>query len=89
MVLRFADRGVEAGVEADVVAVDEDVEEGRQRAVVEDAPLERGVGGDELVERLAHRSAPDLDEPDAAGFVAEDGRDLQRRHELSLADFPF
>ena len=67
-------------MEADVVAVDEDVQEGGQRTVVEDAPLERGVGRDELVERLAHRPARDFDQAEAAGFGAQDRRNLQRGH---------
>lgn len=72
--------GIEPGEQADVLSVDEDVEEGRDAVAREDAILEARVLGDERVERPADGGCVDRDRAVPGGLGTEHRRDSDLRH---------
>src|SRR5262245_35383670 len=72
----LADRGLEALLEADVLAADVDVDEAAQVAVLGDPLAQVGVRLEDGVEHLAHGRAGHLHLGVATGCGAELGRDL-------------
>ena len=76
-----ADGGVEPGQVADVLAVDVDVDEPVEVAVVgQQLTLERRMLGDERVDDAADRVAGDVQRLDPADIGPEHGRDEDRAH---------
>ena len=74
--------GVSSAVErADVLAVDEDVHERRELAVVEELRAERRIARDEVVEHVADGLAVRLELARAADLGAQRRRDANGGHQ--------
>jgi hypothetical protein len=74
------DRRVEAAQQANVVAVDEDVEEARDTVALEHTSAQSRELHDQSVQRLAYGSCVDVDEALPARVGAQHGWDADLRH---------